>query len=86
MNIYDKFSFTKISFPKVYVWIKKKVRAGFFPEFENYTDQELLYLARAVTPIISIQMLTAGRLAQEQLERKNKLRKAVPINLPLQSC
>lgn len=64
------FSFTKITVDELYLWLKKKLSKGFFPKFQDFSDEEVLKLALVCHPYISEKLDIAERLALIQLENK----------------
>ena len=47
------FSFTKITVDELYLWLKKKLSKGYFPKFQDFSDEEVLKLALVCHPYIS---------------------------------
>lgn len=67
-----RFSFENTSTEKVFEWLKKKIQKGYYPQYSQYSDEQLLALANYCQPYISIQLSTARRLGILQLEERKR--------------
>lgn len=76
MNLSRQFKFTHVTLDEVLTFIKEEIKKGNFPQFSDYSDQEILELAQVSKPLIEAKLDFAGKLAIKQLNKRLKADKA----------